>query len=535
MLKPEQLIVGGKYKLVEPIGSGSFGDVWLALEVKSNTQVAIKVGRAGDRESQERSDREVVCRRFDHPHLLRADTVEEEGEALYLVFPYAAGGSLRKHLEEQERLPADEAVGIAVAIADGLGYLHHRDFVHRDVHPGNILFTGDGVVKLSDFGLVQSHLFSYDLWYGRRIGGRQPGNALYQPLEAWAEEGRPLKPLDPNADMYMLGAVVWEMLTGRVHYHNRGKPVRALQPDVPGWLDELVQRCLDEDPAARPENGSQLARLLQEGQAAEEQRIRRANLYQQGKDALESGEWPAAIKGLEALLRELPEYQDAAELLRQAREGQQREEGEQAIRGLVKEAQEALDRSDWETLEKTVSRLQPLSPQEASPFEEALAAEQTCQQERQHRLTDWYTQASELAETDPRRALELVVQVRAEQPEYPDLDALEARANEAIANLYRDGRDALEAGRWAEAIKGLDRLLDQSPDYRGAVQLLEQAREGQRGNRPSAPWWSGPGKHRAGLTGASWRRSFPILDRYPPRKSAPLKRHWQMKSSASDR
>ena len=182
MLEQGQTIVSGKYQLIRRLGSGSFGEVWLALEVNSNTQVAIKVGRAMDEQIQERSQREMrISRPLDHPHLLRAETVEQEGENLYLVFPYAAGGSLRQRLDEQpgRRLPVEEAVQIAVAVAEGLGYLHEQDLVHRDVHPGNILFTGDGVVKLCDFGLVQSPAFSDELWYGRRVGDRHPGNVHY--------------------------------------------------------------------------------------------------------------------------------------------------------------------------------------------------------------------------------------------------------------------------------------------------------------------------------------------------------------------
>ena len=271
MLEQGQTIVSGKYELLRRLGSGSFGEVWLALEVNSNTQVAIKVGRATDEQIQERSQREMrISRPLDHPHLLRAETVEQEGENLYLVFPYAAGGSLRQRLDEQpgRRLPVEEAVQIAVAVAEGLGYLHEQDLVHRDVHPGNILFTGDGVAKLCDFGLVQSPAFSDELWYGRRVGDRHPGNVHYQPPEAWAEEGKPLKPLPISGDVYMLGAVLWEMLTGRLYYNHSGKSASELRPEVPKWLDQLAQRCLADDPAARPVDGAELARLLRQGEEA---------------------------------------------------------------------------------------------------------------------------------------------------------------------------------------------------------------------------------------------------------------------------
>jgi serine/threonine protein kinase len=272
MLQPGQRIVNGKYQLLRELGSGSFGQVWLALEVRSNTRVAIKVARSDDPEAADRFNREMkASRKLDHPHLLCAETVEEEGDALYLVFPYAAGGSLQARLAGDRRLSIEEAMHIALAVAQVLGYLHDNDLVHRDVHPGNILFAADGVVKLGDLGLVQSHMFNADLFYGREVHEQQPGNMLYLPPEAWRAPGRPLKPLLPAADVYMLGAVLWQMLTGRVYYHHQGRSVRALRPEVPVHLDELVMRCLAEDAAARPCDGNALAELLQDALARLEQ------------------------------------------------------------------------------------------------------------------------------------------------------------------------------------------------------------------------------------------------------------------------
>lgn len=265
MFQPGATIVNGKYQLIQQLGSGSFGEVWLAVELASNVQVAIKVGQVTQPGVLERAQREMrISRQIDHPNLLRAGTIEQEGAYLFLVFPYAEGGSLRQKLDQRGPLPVPEVVATAIAVAEGLAYLHKRDLVHRDVHPGNILYTRDGVVKLADFGLVQSREYSDDMWHGQRMGGRHPGNEFYQPPEAWADVNRPLRPLLPSADVYMLGAVIWEMLTGRAYYYQRGKRPGSLRPNVPEWLDSLTMRCLQQNPAARPQDGAALAALLRQ-------------------------------------------------------------------------------------------------------------------------------------------------------------------------------------------------------------------------------------------------------------------------------
>lgn len=271
MFQPGETIVNGKYRLVQQLGSGSFGEVWLAVELASNAQVAIKVGQVAQPDVLARAQREMrISRQIDHPNLLRAGTIEQEGPYLYLVFPYAEGGSLRQKLDQRGMLPIPEVVATAIAVAEGLAYLHKHDLVHRDVHPGNILYTRDGVVKLADFGLVQSREYSDDMWHGQRIGGRHPGNEYYQPPEAWADADRPLRPLLPSADVYMLGAVIWEMLTGRAYYYQRGKRPSSLRPNVPEWLDDLTMRCLQQNPAARPQDGAALVSLLRQPPAPPE-------------------------------------------------------------------------------------------------------------------------------------------------------------------------------------------------------------------------------------------------------------------------
>jgi len=271
MFLPGQVVANGAYQLTRHIGTGTGGQVWLALQVRDRSQVAIKVAPASDPEAQERIYRETqLTRQLKHPHLLSAVATIQTHAELVLVFPYAAGGSLRQRLDRERQLPVQQALVVAADVAECLGRLHRRGLVHRDVHPGNILFNGENDAKLSDLGLVQSPRFNDRLWSKPpRGGGRHPGNPFYQPPEVCAEPDQPLRPLTPAADVYMLGAVLWEMLTGQPYHEHKGMPPSRLRAAVPDWLDALVTRCLSDDPAVRPQDGEKLARLLRQEKATE--------------------------------------------------------------------------------------------------------------------------------------------------------------------------------------------------------------------------------------------------------------------------
>lgn len=346
-LQVGQEILNGEFQILELISQGTLGAVWRALERCTDTQVAIKEALTGNQRAQQRFRREVaISRRLDHPHLLRADAVRPEGPSLYLILPYAPGGSLRQQFVEKGPLPVLEVAQIALGVAQGLGYMHRRNLVHRDVHPGNILFAQDGVVKLSDFGLAQSPEWSDQLWQGSQRYCH-PGNPHYQPPEACARPGSPLSPLNPAADVYMLAATLWEMLTGKL-YKEGGPRLQALRPEAPLWLERLLGRCLSIDPRRRPVDGSELARLL-EAELKHEEKVgpRKTTiplfvppapgceqLYEEAKKYLERRRWERAIQLLERIVQGDPGYRDAAVLLAKAKE-QANEEARRKLADLI--------------------------------------------------------------------------------------------------------------------------------------------------------------------------------------------------------
>jgi len=270
-----ETILNGKYRIVELLGKGAFAHVYRARHERLQREVAIKTLRRGEegvgstRLSAYRDRFQLEAElgaQFDDPHLIRVYDFEEEDGALYLVMEYCPGGSLQKRLEEGP-LPIEDAVRMAREVAEGLALLHgHRpQIVHRDLKPSNILLSADGVWKVADLGLAQvsgqtsrrSVLESAADWH--------PGTPEYMSPEQEEMKGY----LQPPSDVWVLGAVLFEALTGQLYKAVRpGTRVRELRSAVPEWLDELVARCLSEDKKTRPWEGGEVAALISERREA---------------------------------------------------------------------------------------------------------------------------------------------------------------------------------------------------------------------------------------------------------------------------
>ncbi len=276
MLAPNQSILNGKYRIIRQLGEGAAARVWLAEEPRFGGRlVAIKELRrdlltTGELEEQERRFYQEVrlaalLEQARAPHVVRALTVEEQPDgARLLVMAYADGGSLADLLAQHPQgLPIDQAVGIAVQVAEALDALHSLPVepVHRDVKPSNILLTREGEALLGDFGLAQLAGAS-----GRSLlsGGQHPGT----PMTMAPEQERGAGYLTPAADVFALGCVLWEMLTGkRYKRFQPGTPPSQERVDVPAWLDQVVMKALAEDAWNRWSSAGEMARALQAGAA----------------------------------------------------------------------------------------------------------------------------------------------------------------------------------------------------------------------------------------------------------------------------
>jgi len=277
-----------KYRIEKLVGSGAFGEVYLATHLELHARRALKVlrkdapgmGSSEIRRFEERFETEAALgARLDeinHPNLVRVYDFEHDEQTLILVMEYCPGGSLASRLMEAqrkgERLPVQEVIRIGIETAQGLAELHKLDVVHRDLKPSNILFDQQGRAKLADLGLAQTPESRYIRLGQGSLSFDHPGTVEYMPPEQQTGRSDPLR---ASADVYALGGVLFEALSGRMAYHQKpGTRPRDLRPDTPEWLDELVMRMLAADPKQRPWDANEVIGLLQQGQE-QEQRLRR--------------------------------------------------------------------------------------------------------------------------------------------------------------------------------------------------------------------------------------------------------------------
>jgi serine/threonine-protein kinase len=206
-------VVDERYTVERALGEGGFGEAYLAVDHVTGQTVVVKlahVGVAGDLAAFNRYLREVnIGERLDHPGIQRLLRTGR-GRQPYMVLEYVDGSSLRAYLNARGPLPVDDSLGIARQLADILCYVHQQGVVHRDLKPENILITPEGRVKLTDFGIAL------------RLGARQLtfshlANAIGTPDYMAPEQVRGERG-DARIDVYALGVVLCEMLTGRVPY-----------------------------------------------------------------------------------------------------------------------------------------------------------------------------------------------------------------------------------------------------------------------------------------------------------------------------
>ncbi len=256
--------VVGRFELIRELGKGGFGVVWEARDRQLGRRVAFKAVRAGGRRDlrEERLLREAeAAARLSHPNIVTLHDVGRTEQGPYLVLEMLEGETLSRRLARSRgRLPAREALHVGIEVARGVAHAHAHGVVHRDLKPANVFLCEDGRVKVLDFGMA--HAFGH-----KHVQGGTPGYMAPEQLEAGPE--------DERTDVFAIGAMLFEMLTGRVPYPPRaGQPPasaeaeRELAATAAPALREAVVRMLERDPARRPRDGKEVLDLLTQTDAA---------------------------------------------------------------------------------------------------------------------------------------------------------------------------------------------------------------------------------------------------------------------------
>jgi eukaryotic-like serine/threonine-protein kinase len=259
-----------QYELEDVIARGGMATIFRARDRENGHRVALKVPHleyASDLVFHRRFEREeAIGQRLDHPTVVKVLHPREKSR-LYLAMEYVEGELLRDRLRREGRLPIATAVDLGIKIADALVYLHDHGVVHRDLKPENIMLTVDGGVKLMDFGIAFDATLGEITWSGLSTAVGTP--------EYMAPEQLRSRRGDERTDVYALGVILYEMLTGVVPWPGdsmqevmRAKleedpmPPRKLRPEIPPALEEVVLHALERRPHRRPESALELREAL---------------------------------------------------------------------------------------------------------------------------------------------------------------------------------------------------------------------------------------------------------------------------------
>jgi serine/threonine-protein kinase len=274
---PAGLPVVAGYEILGPLGRGGTGLVYRARQLKESRMVALKLIKGGAQAEPRdlarfRTEAEAVAH-LQHPHIVPIYEVGEHENWAYFALEFVSGGSLARHLAGRPQ-PAGASAQLVEVLARTMAYTHERGILHRDLKPANVLLTADGIPKISDFGLAK-HLETEPETAAPR-NQTQTGELLGTPSYMAPEQtwGRPGE-VGTAADVYALGAILYECLTGRPPFQaatpldtllqvrsEEPVPPRRLVPSIPRDLDTICLKCLQKEPRQRYPSANALAEDL---------------------------------------------------------------------------------------------------------------------------------------------------------------------------------------------------------------------------------------------------------------------------------
>ena len=263
-----QQVLAGRYSIERELGRGGMGVVLLARDVALDRLVAIKLlppHLAASVEARDRFLREArTAAGLSHPNIVPIHAVEQQGDLVFFVMGYVDGETLRERVDRSGPLAPRLAMKVMQEVAWALGYAHQRGIIHRDIKPDNIM-----IERATDRALVTDFGIAVRGRAGESGTGEVMGTARYMSPEQALGEA-----VDARSDLYSLAATIFFALTGRPPFEGSNLPaiitkqvstpaprVMSLRPEVPARLGDLIDKCLEKDPAARIQTGDEVARI----------------------------------------------------------------------------------------------------------------------------------------------------------------------------------------------------------------------------------------------------------------------------------
>ena len=442
-------ILGNRYKIIREIGSGGMAWVYLAEDFIEGVRVAAKVlypQFSEDISYIQRFNREAkLAISLNEPHIVRVLDYGATRDIHYLIMEYIEGRDLLEILGERGPLPYEEVLDIASQVARALEHASQQGIVHRDIKPQNLMFTAGGTVKVCDFGIARAMALP-SLTQSGFVGSPY----YISPEQAMGEH------VDVRSDIYSLGIVMYQMLSGKLpfdakspwsivsqHIASNPSSLRLSNTDLPEAVEHLVNKAM----AKRPEDRFQTP----------------AELIQAVEDVL-SG------KGIAAVKTPVPE-QDIAGL----------------VENLYRRAVEASQAEEWQRAVNLFNQVINLQPD----YEDT--TERLAEAGRQARLSALYSAANRALEAKRwQEAIDELSEIVAIDAHYKDASKLltsaglafsEGKARGRLEALYQRGLEHFDAQEWSQAIDYFAQAHEADPNYEKVAELLAEARRRIRRTR----------------------------------------------------
>jgi eukaryotic-like serine/threonine-protein kinase len=266
----EGMLLNNRYQLLERLGAGGMSDVFRARDLMLERSVAIKVlheDYSNDEAFQQRFRQEArAAANLSHPNIVTVHDFGLDHGLLFIVMEYLPGKDLKTILRQRGRYSVEEAIPLMVQACAGIGYAHRAGLVHCDVKPHNMIVTPDARLKVTDFGIARA---LSTIMPDERADVVWGSPQYFSPEQAVGEAP------SPSSDVYSLGVVLYEVLTGalpftapsseelaRMHLESSPIPPSEYVPDIPPALEQIVLKVLSKEPAARYRTADQLGRVL---------------------------------------------------------------------------------------------------------------------------------------------------------------------------------------------------------------------------------------------------------------------------------